>query len=265
MVFGKQVRLDRITRNGRMLCIPMDHGLSNGPLAGIEEPWNIISQAARGGATAVLTHKGIIKSLPKVPQTGLILQLSASTTLGLAPNRKIIITSVEEGIRLGVDGISVHINIGSKEEPEMLEQLGTVADACDLYQMPFIAMMYPRGENIKNPADPEVVAHTARIGAEAGADIVKTVYTGDEASFREVVRKCPVPVVLAGGAKTDDDAEVLRLAETAMKAGAMGVTFGRNVFQHRTPTLMVRALKKIIIDRESVEVALEVLKGATTS
>jgi fructose-bisphosphate aldolase/2-amino-3,7-dideoxy-D-threo-hept-6-ulosonate synthase len=131
--------------------------------------------------------------------------------------------------------------------------------------MPFIAMMYPRGENIKEPVDPMVIAHTARIGAEAGADVVKTVYTGDEASFREVVRKCPVPVVLAGGAKTDDDAEVLRLAETAMKAGAMGVTFGRNVFQHPNPTLMVRALKKIIIDKESVEVAMEVLKGANTS
>jgi fructose-bisphosphate aldolase/2-amino-3,7-dideoxy-D-threo-hept-6-ulosonate synthase len=185
--------------------------------------------------------------------------------LGLAPNRKVLITSVEEGIRLGVDGISVHINIGSKEEPEMLEQLGLVADACDLYQIPFIAMMYPRGENIKNPSDPEVVAHTARIGAEAGADIVKTVYTGDEASFKEVVRKCPVPVVLAGGAKTDDDLEVLKLAATAMRAGAMGVTFGRNVFQHRTPTLMVRALKGIIIDKGSVESAMEVLKGVPSS
>ncbi len=265
MVFGKQVRLARITKNGRMLCVPMDHGLSNGPMAGLEEPWKIITQVARGGATAILVHKGVIRALPKVPPTGIILHLSASTSLGPAPNRKMLITSVEEGIRLGADGISVHINIGSKEEPEMLEQLGTVADTCDVYQMPFIAMMYPRGENIKNPSDLDTVAHVARIGAEAGADIVKTVYTGDENSFREVVRRCPVPIVLAGGPKSNSDVDVLKMAEAAMKAGAMGVTFGRNIFQHRDPTLMVKALRRIVMDRQSADDALEILKGVANS
>jgi len=265
MVFGKQVRLDRITKNGRMLCVPMDHGLSNGPMAGIEQPWKTITQVARGGATAILVHKGVIRALPKVPQTGIILHLSASTSLGPAPNRKVLITSVEEGVRLGADGISVHINIGSKEEPEMLQQLGAVADACDEYQMPFIAMMYPRGENIKNASDTDTVSHVARIGAEAGADVVKTVYTGDEASFGEVVRRCPVPIVLAGGPKSDSEIEVLKMAESAMKAGAMGVTFGRNIFQNRNPVLMVKALRKVVVDRRSAEDALEVLKAVAHS
>jgi fructose-bisphosphate aldolase/2-amino-3,7-dideoxy-D-threo-hept-6-ulosonate synthase len=131
--------------------------------------------------------------------------------------------------------------------------------------MPFIAMMYPRGENIKNPSDPDTVAHVARIGAEAGADIVKTVYTGDEDSFRGVVRRCPVPIVLAGGPKSDLDIEVLRMAEAAMNAGAMGVTFGRNIFQHRNPTLMVKALRRVVMERWSADDALEVLKGVTSS
>jgi fructose-bisphosphate aldolase/2-amino-3,7-dideoxy-D-threo-hept-6-ulosonate synthase len=125
--------------------------------------------------------------------------------------------------------------------------------------------MYPRGENIKNPSDPETVAHVARIGAEAGADIVKTVYTGDENSFREVVRRCPVPIVLAGGPKSNSDVDVLKMAEAAMKAGAMGVTFGRNIFQHRDPTLMVKALSRIVMDRQSADDALEVLKGVANS
>jgi DhnA family fructose-bisphosphate aldolase class Ia len=75
----------------------------------------------------------------------------------------------------------------------MLEQLGMVADQCDDYQVPFIAMMYPRGENIKDPSDPQVVAHVARVGAESGAGIVKTVYTGDPERFREVVRSILTP------------------------------------------------------------------------
>ncbi|MDG6915721.1 MAG: fructose-bisphosphate aldolase, partial [Nitrososphaerota archaeon] len=206
-------------------------------------------------------HKGVIKSLSKPAGIGMIMHLSASTNLSLAPNRKMLSSSVLEGMRLGADAVSIHVNMGSKEEPEMLEQLGMVADQCDEYQVPFVAMMYPRGENIKDPADPAVVAHVARVGAESGADIVKTVYTGDVASFREVVRKCPVPVVLAGGAKARSDLEVLELASDVTKAGAMGVTFGRNVFQHRDPTRMVKAIRRIVIEKGSVEDAMEVMKA----
>ena len=96
--------------------------------------------------------------------------------------------SVEDAIRLGADGISVHINIGAKEEPEMLQKLGIISDKCNEWNVPLIAMMYPRGENIKDPFSVDIVSHVARIGAEAGADIVKTVYTGDTESFKKVVK-----------------------------------------------------------------------------
>ena len=196
-----------------MLCIPMDHSFTIGPVNGLENPEEMIAKVAKGGATSFLVHKGIVKSLTKPSPIGMIMHVSASTSLSPSPNRKMLNSSVLEGLRLGADAISVHINMGSKEEPEMLEQLGMVADQCDDYQVPFIAMMYPRGENIKDPSDPEVVAHVARVGAESGADIVKTIYTGDRESFRQVVRRCPVPLVLAGGAKVDTDAEILKLAE----------------------------------------------------
>ena len=263
MVSGKQVRMGRITKKGRMLCIPMDHSFTIGPVAGLEDPEEMIVKVAKGGATAFLVQKGIIKAMKKPVPIGMIMHISASTNLGMAPNRKMLNSSVVEGLRLGADAISIHVNMGSKEEPEMLEQLGMVADQCDDYQVPFVAMMYPRGENIKDASDPEVVAHVARVGAESGADIVKTVYTGDAKSFREVVRKCPVPVVLAGGAKVETDLEILRLADDVMKAGAMGVTFGRNVFQHRNPTSIVRALRQVVIERSSVEEAMEVMSSAS--
>lgn len=261
MVSGKETRLSRITRNGRMLCIPMDHSLTVGPIAGLEDPEETINQVARGGATAFLAQKGVIKALSKPSSIGAIVQMSASTTLGTAPNRKVLIATVKESIRLGVDAISIHVNIGGKEEPEMLEQLGMVSDECDSYSIPFVAMMYPRGENIKDPSLPEIVAHVARVGAEAGADIVKTVYTGSPDTFRDVVRKCPVPVVLAGGSKADSDEALLRMTYDVMKTGAMGVTYGRNVFQHQNPMLITRALKKVVIDRATVEEAMEVFKS----
>ncbi|MGA2200031.1 MAG: fructose-bisphosphate aldolase, partial [Nitrososphaerales archaeon] len=88
----------------------------------------------------------------------------------------------------------------------------------------------------------------------------KTVYTGSPETFREVVRKCPVPVVLAGGSKAESDEALLRMTKDVMEAGAMGVTYGRNVFQHRSPLLITKALKRVVIDRASVDEAMEVFK-----
>jgi fructose-bisphosphate aldolase / 2-amino-3,7-dideoxy-D-threo-hept-6-ulosonate synthase len=259
MVFGRDIRLARITNEGKMLCIPMDHGISNGPIKGLEDIHSVIYECSSAGLTCVLVNKGIIKSMPRPPDIGIIAHFSASTSIGPTPNRKILIGSVEEAIRLGADAVSLHINIGSKEEPEMLQKLGMISDKCDEWSVPLVAMMYPRGENIKNPHDPEIVAHAARVGAEAGADIIKAVYTGDAASFRRVVRGCPVPIVIAGGPKANTDREILEMCEGAMMAGAKGVTFGRNIFQHKNPPTIVRALYKIIIEKRNVREAMKEL------
>ncbi len=261
MVYGKDVRIARILRKGKMLCIPMDHGISSGPIKGIDNIHEIIYSCEREGLTSILINKGIAKSLPRASKVGMIIHLSGSTSLGPDPNKKVLMGSVEEAIRLGADGVSVHINIGSKTEPEMLVKLGVIADECDKWNIPYIAMMYPRGENIKNPHEPTIVAHVARIGAEAGADIVKTVYTGDPDTFKDVVKSCQVPIVIAGGPKTNNDLEVLEMVKGALSAGAIGVTFGRNIFQHNNPPRMVRALKKVIFDNFEPKEALKEIEG----
>ncbi|MGQ0772225.1 MAG: 2-amino-3,7-dideoxy-D-threo-hept-6-ulosonate synthase [Nitrososphaerota archaeon] len=253
MVTGLQIRMDRILRKGKMLCIPMDHGISNGPIEGLENPSEIIQKCETRGLTSVIINKGILKSLPRPTRIGVLVHFSASTSLSMSPNRKMLTGTVEEALRLGADGVSLHINVGGKEEPEMLEQLGMIADECHKWNMPLLAMMYPRGENIKNPHDPEIVGHVARIGAELGADIVKTLYTGDVDSFTKIVKSIPVPVVIAGGPKAKTDADVLKMTEDAMKAGAKGVTYGRNIFAHKNPDKMVEALAGIIFRKESAK------------
>jgi fructose-bisphosphate aldolase/2-amino-3,7-dideoxy-D-threo-hept-6-ulosonate synthase len=141
----------------------------------------------------------------------------------------------------------------------MLEDLGLIADECSELNIPLLAMMYPRGENISNPFDPKIVAHVARIGAELGADVVKTVYTGDSESFRTVVEGCPVPIVIAGGPQANNDKELLEMVKGAIDAGAVGVSMGRNIFQHSNPENITKAISNIIFDNSSVESALEVI------
>ena len=257
MVSGHEIRLNRILRKGKMLCIPMDHGISNGPIEGLTDPASIIYKCEAHGLTSVIINKGILKTLPKPTKIGVLVHFSSSTSLSLSPNRKMLTGTVEEAVRMGADGVSLHINIGGKEEPEMLEQLGSIANECHIWGMPLLAMMYPRGENVKNPHEPEIVGHVARIGAECGADIVKTVYTGDIDSFAKIVKSTPVPIVIAGGPKAKTDLDILQMTEDAMMAGAKGVTYGRNIFAHKRPEKMVEALASIIFKKESAKEAMK--------
>jgi len=69
----------------------------------------------------------------------------------------------------------------------MLIDLGYISQKCMEWGIPLLAMMYPRGPHIKDPCDVKVVKHAVRIAAELGVDIIKTNYTGDAKSFKEVV------------------------------------------------------------------------------
>jgi predicted phospho-2-dehydro-3-deoxyheptonate aldolase len=250
---GKQFRLGRILEKGKAIIVPMDHGTSEGPIDGLLDMDETMQKIANGGATAVLMHKGIINSLKEPPECGLIMHISASTRLANDPNRKVLVATVEEAIKLGADAISVHVNVGGNDyESEMLEDLGQVAGRCEEYGMPLLAMMYARGKKVKDKLDPDAIALAARVGAELGADIVKCPYTGNVESFRNIVNGCPVPVVIAGGPKCNNDRELLEMVRGAMDAGAAGISIGRNVFQHADKTAITKALRAIVVGNKNV-------------
>ena len=117
--------------------------------------------------------------------------------------------------------------------------------------------MCARGRKFNDQFDVEVVKHAARIGAELGADIVKTNYTGDPDTFREVVKGCPVPVVMAGGPKTETEEQFCEMVYGCIQAGGSGVAAGRNVFQHRDPTKMVKVLCGIVHENLEPEEAIK--------
>jgi class I fructose-bisphosphate aldolase len=262
MESGKTRRLRRIMRtDSKSFIIAMDHGVTLGPVRGLENMQETVKRVVSGGADAVLVHKGIAKHVD-TQGSGLIVHVSASTKLGGKPNLKVGVCTLEEAVRLGADAVSAHINIGSEDEDKMLEFLGSLSEQCDSYGVPLLAMMYPRGPNVKDENEYEVVSHAAMIGAELGADVVKTVYTGDTNSFRRVVQSCPVPVVVAGGPRMKTDMDVLELGESSMKAGAAGLSFGRNVFQHDKPEAMSRALAAIVHEHANAKDASRLLEGS---
>jgi len=258
---GKEIRLDRIRDrdSGNFLTVPMDHGVTIGPVKGLENIHNTIDDIGKGGGDSVLVHKGVIDhSFGDVTEEmGLILHLNAATAVGPEPNNKVIVGDVKSAVRRGADAVSVHINVGSDTEPHQLKDLGRVADECKEYGVPLLAMTYVRGpEGRVDSDDEETVAHAARLGAELGADVIKTSYTGNPGVFEQVTEGCPVPVVIAGGPKAETKREVLKDIREAMDAGARGVSMGRNIFQQDDVEAMTSAVSRIVHDGETVEQAM---------
>jgi fructose-bisphosphate aldolase/2-amino-3,7-dideoxy-D-threo-hept-6-ulosonate synthase len=256
---GKNIRLRRIRnrRTGRFVIVPMDHGVSSGPIAGLVDMGDTIGKVVDGGATALVLHKGIARSGLReyAGDIGFILHLSASTKMGPDPNEKVLVATVEEALQLGADCVSVHINVGAETESEMLQDLGFVSASCREWHVPLLAMMYPRGPEVKDPYSVDLVKHVARLGAELGADIIKTNYTGSIDTFKEVTSGCPVPVIVAGGPKADSDKDVLGMVHDAISAGAAGISIGRNIFQHQDIKGMIRAMARIVLEDTSIEEA----------
>lgn len=264
MMIGKKIRLERIINRhtGRTVIAPMDHGVSDGPMKGIIDIDKTVESISQSGADAILMHKGIVEQGHRGygKDIGLIVHLSASTSLAPNPNNKVIVTSVEKAIQLGADAVSVHVNLGSETESEMLQELGEISETCSYWGIPLLAMMYPRGQKVENEHDVELVKHAARVGSELGVDIVKTNYTGDPDSFKEVVEGALVPVVIAGGPKVDTDEELLQMVKDSIEVGGAGVAFGRNLFQAENPGKITRAISEVVHNNLEVDEALKFLK-----
>jgi fructose-bisphosphate aldolase/2-amino-3,7-dideoxy-D-threo-hept-6-ulosonate synthase len=259
---GKSIRIERIIdrKSKRTIIIPMDHGLTMGTIKGLENVAEMVDKVAFGGANAILMHSGLVGAGHRKygKDIGLIIHLSGATELAPDPNRKVLVCTVERAIKMGADGVSIHINIGADEEPEMLQDASKVVEASREWGIPLIAMMYPRGKKIKDENDANVVNVAVRAGVELGADIVKTNYTGDIDTFKEIVSGVKhVPIIIAGGPKMDTIPELLQMVYDSIQAGGAGVAFGRNIFQAKDPTSLVSAISKIIHKDYTIE---EVLK-----
>lgn len=246
---GKALRRARLCRHddGRFLFVPLDHSVSDGPIADTRGFRRIVQQVVAGGADGVVLHKGRVRAVPPavLAGTGLIVHLSASTRHAADKDAKVLVGDVEQAIRLGADAVSVHVNVGSASESRQLADLGTVAGACDTWGVPLLAMMYPRGPRIADPHDPTLLSHVANIAADLGADLVKVPLASSPEGMAEVVASSPLPLVVAGGPSTAGR-DTLDLARAALGAGCAGLAVGRQVFGSADPEATVHTLARLV-------------------
>ncbi|MBP2134105.1 fructose-bisphosphate aldolase/2-amino-3,7-dideoxy-D-threo-hept-6-ulosonate synthase [Methanomicrobium sp. W14] len=259
-MIGKEIRLERIMNRNtkRTVIIPLDHGFTLGQIKGLEDMPKIIGEISDGGANAIIMHKGMVKAGHRKHgrDIGLIVHLSASTSMNPDPDDKVMVCTVEEAIALGADAVSIHINLGAAHESRMIEEAGAVSKECTKWGMPLLIMIYPRGEGI-DPQSPDAIGHCVRVAEELGADIIKTSYTKDAESFKRITSACSVPVIVAGGEKAGD-LETLKVVKEAVLSGAAGVALGRNSFQRENPKEFIKALCSVVHDESNPE---DVLKA----
>jgi DhnA family fructose-bisphosphate aldolase class Ia len=261
--YPKPRRMTRLFgRDGRIVIVAMDQPAYFGAMPGADQSGALIRSLVAGGADAIVTTFGVAMACAAdFGRAGLILRSDGGSTK-LAPNalpgRPLY--SPEDALRLGADGLACMGYPGSRWEDPSLRDLAALAAQCHHWQVPLLAEMIPMlFENPKEGITPENIRDAVRIGAELGADIIKTQYTGSVESFRYVLDGCYAPVVILGGPKMGSDQDLLTTVRDALTAGACGVALGRNAWQHPRPERITAAVAALVHLDATVEQAMGML------
>ena len=241
---GKTIRQSRLfCEDGRAAVVALDHAQFNGALPGLTPIAKAVEAAVDGGADGVILNPGSAGALSAKlsRRCGLILRLTgASTDRNPVFDYHRLICRVERAVALGADAVIAMGFIGGAGEAASLQLLSEIAEDCRRFGVPLVAEMLPVDSDHFN--DPEWIGLAARAAVELGADIIKA-YTTGEAADADVIRGCGVPFLAAGGPRSQNATDV---AARAMKHGAAGIAFGRNVFAAEDPRKVVEDLVRVV-------------------
>ena len=243
MEWGMKNRLSQlIQKDGKALFLPIDHGYFQGPTHCLEKPGETIKSLWQY-ADALMLTRGVLRNCidPAIPKPIIMRVSGAVSVIGDMSNESIV-TSIREVIRLNASAVSMSVFVGTAGENKSLTNLGRLVDECEDYGIPVMAVTSVGKELEKREA--RYLSLVARISAEIGARVVKTYYCKD--NFEKVVEGCPVPVVIAGGPKTETQREVFDFVYDGMQKGAIGVNLGRNIWQTEHPVAAMRAIRSVV-------------------
>jgi len=242
MDWGMKNRLSKIIKpkDGRTVMLAVDHGYFMGPTTGLEKLDEMINPLLPYADTLMLTRGALRNYVDPVTDIPIVLRVSGGTSIvGKELLHEGTVVSIEDAIRLNVSGVAYSILVGADFERDTLLGMTKYIDEAERYGIPVLAVTAVGKDMAK---DVRYLGLASRMAAELGAHIVKTYFCKD---FEKVIESCPVPVVIAGG-KKQPEKDALKMAYDAIRAGAIGVDMGRNVFQSTDPVGMIKAVNAII-------------------
>jgi fructose-bisphosphate aldolase/2-amino-3,7-dideoxy-D-threo-hept-6-ulosonate synthase len=231
----------------RCLLSPLDHGGWLGPVRGLDQPTEIVSQVVAGGANAILASPGFLQATAAQIPSNVALVLRVSLTAGLSKQgtQETPIASLETALQFDADAVAVSVFFGRDGDIEIYRWLAELIQACRPVGMPVVAEMMPPGDL---SYDATTIAHAARIGMEIGADVIKTNYCGDPEKFHKVVDSVPVPIIVAGGPKQANEPRIGDFVRDLVRGGAAGVAIGRRVWQSDDPCQLTREIHQALFE-----------------
>ncbi len=261
---GKSLRLRHILRNGRAVVVAMDHGNAAGVVRGLEKPKDLVRQLASAGADAILVTPGLLGQVfEQAGDMAILLRIDGCVSpLATGPMR--LFADVGQAVAMGADAVVMNATLGAPFEGDELEKVGSIASEGREWGMPVVAeilsqRMMANHMDMSGTGDADLPGNIAedvtlacRIGAELGADLIKTRYSGDIDEFRRSVEGCGVPVLVAGGPRRSGLDGTLTVVGEVLDAGASGVIFGRQIWQHEDPVEAVRAVAALVHARPGV-------------
>jgi DhnA family fructose-bisphosphate aldolase class Ia len=254
-----------------MVVVALDHGNAAGVVNGLENVRDTVAMCDRGGADAVLITPGMLELCADViGDLGVVLRIDGGVTTAGPGGPMRVFCDVEQAVALGADAVVLNATVGAPYESEELEKVGRVSSDGRRWGMPVVAEVLSQ-RMLSNHMDfrgdgqaalPEDIARDVamccRLGAELGADAIKTRYAGDIDSFRRIVGSAGRPVLVAGGPMRGTGVEsTLNLVNDVLEAGAAGVIFGRQIWQQLDPGAALRAVCAMVHEDATVAEALD--------
>ena len=256
--WGLKNRLSNIfnPESGRTVMLAIDHGYFQGPTTGLERVDVNILPLIPYADTLMLT-RGILRTIiPPTYTRGIVLRASGGPSILKELSNEQIALDIEDAIRLNAAAVAVQVFIGGEYETQSVTNMTKLVDLGNRYGIATLAVTAVGKEMVR---DAKYMRLATRICAELGATYVKTYYTDED--FDTVVASCPVPIVIAGGKKLPE-LDALKMASNAIKAGALGVDMGRNIFQAEKPIAMIQAVRKVVHEDASPEKAYDYYRHA---
>ena len=238
---GLQRNTARLFQNGgKLFILAMDHA-QTGIMEGLTDVKATMRLRAKTELDGFLVNVEPARAMvePELIQKKLILRSSfggtrLSSTFSSTHRNHV---SPETALSLGADAVVMMITFG-ENDAEGIQQAAADIDAYHQYGIPVIAEIL--AVDFSKTQTFEVQANGARAAAELGADVIKAFYTE---RFGEVVKNCPVPMILAGGPKERDICDV---AKAAVADGVSGFAFGRNLFLAENAPELIHRLNTIL-------------------
>jgi putative autoinducer-2 (AI-2) aldolase len=258
MEWGMKNRLHSLMPDGKCFFMPIDHGYFQGPTHGLERPGETVAPLLPYCDALFVPRGSLRAAIDPENCKPVVLRVSGCTSVvgGDLANEELT-TSIEEVIRLNASAVGVSVFIGTDYERQTLRNLSMMANDCENYGIPVMAVTAVGRELEKR--DARYLGLCCRIVAELGARVVKTYWCEN---FDKVVNGCPVPVIMAGGPKCETEKEVFEFVHDGMEKGAVGINLGRNVWQNPNPVAVAKALKAIVHKNASVDQAVEIFEEA---